>query len=667
MVGGPPLRLAGLATIDPVTAPLDLSLIDPAVRVQDDLFRHVNGRWLAHEQIPADKSGWGAFYELRDASESAVRGILDDLLTADVSALDAEQAKLARLYAGFMDTERAEHLGAAPLTDLLERVDSIGDVTALRHHLGWSVRHGVGSLFGTEAEADPGNPRRYVLFVAQDGLGLPDESYYRDDKHAGVRDAYVAHVERTLSLAGVADAAGQASAVMALETAIAACHWDRVRCRDLRQMYNLMTLGELSDTAPGFGWEVVLDGARIDDRAAEVVNCQSSFFTDVAALMTPERLDAWRAWARWHAVSSMSPYLSGAFVDESFGFYERTLQGTPQLRDRWKRGVALAERVLGEALGKEYVARHFPEAAKARMDALVATLVEAYRQSITALEWMTDATKAEALDKLAKFTPKIAYPDEWRDYSGLEIRDDDLVGNVQRAASFELDHNLDKLTGEMNPHEWLMTPQTVNAYYHPLRNEIVFPAAILQPPFFGFEADDAVNYGGIGAVIGHEIGHGFDDQGSTCDGDGRLRDWWTADDRQAFEERTRALIGQFAVLEPAQTPGHTVNGELTIGENIGDLGGLGIAIKAWRLAGGDQAADIDGYTGLQRLFLSWGTIWRTKLRDEATLQRLATDPHSPPEFRCNQIVRNVDDFYVAFGVGPSDALWLDPAERVTIW
>ncbi len=646
---------------------LDLSLIDPAVRVQDDLFRYINGRWLDTERIPDDKAGWGAFFELRDRSEAAVREILDDLLAAEPSSLDEAQAKIALLYAGFMDTARVEELDAEPLGELLDRVDQIRDLSALRHHLGWSVRYGISSLFGTEAESDPGNPLRYVLFVGQDGLGLPDESYYREEKHADIRAAYLAHVEGTLALAGFDDAAAQARAVMDLETEIAACHWDRVKCRELRQMYNLMARSDLVDAAPDFGWDMVLDGARIDDRAQEVVNCQPSFFTDVAALLTEDRLDAWRSWARWHAVSSMSPYLSQRFVDQRFGFYEKKLQGTPQLRERWKRGVALAEAVLGEAIGKVYVARHFPPAAKVRMDALVARLVEAYGESIAALEWMTDETKAQALDKLSKFTPKIAYPDKWRDYSALTVKADDLLGNVQRAASFELDYNLDKLSGEVNRDEWLMTPQTVNAYYHPLRNEIVFPAAILQPPFFSMDADDAVNYGAIGAVIGHEIGHGFDDQGSTCDGDGLLRDWWTADDRAAFEERTEALIGQYNALSPAQTPGHYVNGELTIGENIGDLGGLGIAIKAWRLAGGDTAPDIDGYTGLQRLFLSWGTCWRTKMRDQATLQRLATDPHSPPEFRCNQIVRNLDDFYVAFDVVETDALWLEKDKRVTIW
>ncbi len=665
------MRLATIGRVSHVpSSTFDLSLTDPAVRVQDDLFRHVNGRWLATEPIPDDKPVWGVFTQLRDRSEAAVREILDDLLVADRDSLDPERRKVAALYAGFMDEARVEELDAAPLADLLARVDAIGDVAALRRHLGWAVRHGIGSLLGTMVEADPGDPRRYVLFVAQDGLGLPDESYYREERHASVREAYVAHVARTLTLAGAADADAQAALVMELETAVAACHWDVVRTRDLREMYNLMTLGELADSAPGFGWAEVLAGAGIDDRVGEVVNAQPSFFTDVAALLTDDRLDAWRAWARWHTVSAMSPYLSQRFVDERFDFYGRTLQGTQQLRARWKRGVDLAEGVLGEAIGKEYVARHFPPAAKARIDELVASLIEAYRRSITDLDWMTSETKAEALGKLARFTPKIAYPAEWRDYSALEVADDDLVGNVLRAASFDLDHHLDKLTGEVNPHEWLMTPQTVNAYYHPLRNEIVFPAAILQPPFFDADADPAVNYGGIGAVIGHEIGHGFDDQGSTCDGEGRLRDWWTAADRTAFESRTKALVDQYAALAPAQTPDHFVNGELTIGENIGDLGGLGIAIKAWRLAGGDTddaRVGADGLTGIQRLFWSWATVWRTKMHDEAMRQRLATDPHSPAEFRCNQTVRNLDEFHAAFDVCEGDALWLAPEERVTIW
>ncbi len=650
-----------------VSTPIAYENFDPGVRIADDLYRHVNGRWLQTAQIPPDKPIWGSFMKLAEDSEKAVHDILTGLGAADPASLSAEEAKIAALYSDFMDAERAERLDAEPLRPLLERVDAIRSVSDLQAHLGWSLRHGIASLLGADVEADPGDPTRYVFFVAQDGLGLPDESYYREDQHASILAEYRGHVERSLALVGQADAAALAEVVVALETEIAACHWDRVRTRDMREMYNLRSVNDLVAEAPGFGWQTVLAGADMVGLFGEAVSCQPSFFSDVASLLTEERLPQWRAWARWKMVSSLSSYLSSRFVDERFGFYERTLQGTPQLRDRWKRAVGLAERVMGEAIGKIYVRSHFVPAAKERMDVLVANLVEAYRQSITALDWMTDATKAEALTKLANFTPKIGYPDKWRDYSALEVERGDLVGNVLRASAFETAHALSKLDGPIDPDEWLMFPQTVNAYYHPLRNEIVFPAAILQPPFFSFDADDAVNYGGIGAVIGHEIGHGFDDQGSTCDGEGRLRNWWTDADRAAFEERTNALIGQYDALEPAQTPGRHVNGKLTIGENIGDLGGLAIAIKAWRLAGGESAPDIDGYTALQRIFLSWASIWQSKARDEMVLQRLTTDVHSPPEFRCNQIVRNVDDFYAAFDVTEGDQLWLRPEERVSIW
>jgi putative endopeptidase len=649
-----------------VTQALDPSQFDSRVRLADDLFRHVNGRWLETEPIPEDKPMTGAFVRLRDDSEAAVHAICDELAAADPTTLTEEQVKISALYGDFMDAAHIEELDDAPLADLLERVDQIDSVSALQSYFGWSLRYGITSLWGCDVESDPGDPTRYAFFVAQDGIGLPDESYYREEQHAEILEEYSHHVARTLELAGLEDAEQQAADVVALEKAIAACHWDVVRTRDLRQMYNPRSVAELHEEAPDFGWDLVLDGASIDGLGL-VVDCQPSFFVEVAPLLSDDRLGQWRSWARFHTISGTSPYLSSRFVDERFGFYERTLQGTPQLRERWKRGVAQSERALGEAIGKIYVEHHFTPAAKERMDELVANLIEAYRQSITDLAWMTPETKAEALTKLAAFRPKIGYPATWRDYSKLTVVPGDLVGNVQRASAFELDHALSKLDGPMNLDEWQMYPQTVNAYYHPLRNEIVFPAAILQPPFFSFDADDAVNYGGIGGVIGHEIGHGFDDQGSTCDGEGKLRNWWTDDDRTAFEERTSALIGQYNALSPLQTPGHFVNGELTIGENIGDLGGLGIAINAWRVAGGEAAAPIDGLTGLQRLFLSWATVWQSKSRDALALQRLATDPHAPAEFRCNQIVRNIDDFYTAFGVTESDALWLAPEERVAIW
>ncbi|MDX6251497.1 MAG: putative endopeptidase, partial [Kribbellaceae bacterium] len=421
--------------------------------------------------------------------------------------------------------------------------------------------------------------------------------------------------------------------------------------------------------APDLHWRAFLAGADIpEETMTELVVTQPSFFTGVAGLLTEDRLPVWKVWAKWRLISSLSPYLSKAFVDERFRFYGTVLFGTPENKDRWKRGVALVEGCLGEAVGRAYVDRHFSATAKDRMDVLVANLVEAYRRSIVDLDWMTEKTKEQALDKLSKFRPHIGYPSKWRDYSALEIRADDLIGNVMRAAAFEVDRSVAKIGAPIDREEWLMTPQTVNAYYHPLRNEIVFPAAILQPPFFNEHADDAVNYGGIGAVIGHEIGHGFDDQGSKYDGAGNLNDWWTDDDRAAFEQRTDKLVEQYNQLEPTEAPGHHVNGALTLGENIGDLGGLSIAYTAYEISlGGEEAPVVNGLTGPQRFFLSWAHAWSTKTREAEVIRRLALDPHSPPEFRCNAVARNIDEFHTAFAVTEADKMWLAQEDRVRIW
>ncbi len=632
--------------------------VDSRVRPQDDLFRHVNGRWLEATPIPDDKPSVGTLSLLRDQAEAAVREIVTGLSGAEPSS---EAAKVQDLFASFMDTAEIERRGLEALTPLLGEIDAIHDVPALLDYFGRSILRHTGSPLDLDVESDPGDPSMYVLFAGQSGLGLPDEEYYADERFADIRAAYRGHVAETLRLAGLPD---ESDAIVALETEIAERHWDKVRTRDLRQMYN-PTRPEAF--AGRVDWLRMFAAARVPS-VERLIDCQPSFATELADLLTVERLPAWRAWARWHLLSALSPYLPEPFVDARFGFYGTVLHGVPANRERWKRGITLVERSLGEAVGKLYVERHFSPVAKQRMDVLVAHLVEAYRQSILELDWMTDSTRTQALDKLAKFIPKIGFPDEWRDFAGLRIEAGDLLGNVLRSAAFERDYAWSKLNGPVDPHEWLMTPQTVNAYYHPLRNEIVFPSAILQPPFFDEDADEAVNYGAIGAVIGHEIGHGFDDQGSTCDGDGRLRDWWTPEDRAAFEERTRALIEQYDALSPAQTPGHRVHGALTIGENIGDLGGLTIAHRAWRLAvGGDDPEPIDGLTGTQRLFLSWARAWRGKARPEALITQLATDPHSPDEFRCNQVVRNVPAFYDAFGVTGADRLWLEPDERVAIW
>ncbi|MDO5498226.1 MAG: M13-type metalloendopeptidase [Propionibacteriaceae bacterium] len=654
------------APADQTVPAFNFADFDHGIAPGDDLFRHVNGAWLRTAEIDPDKPGAGAFITLRDEAEAAVRDIITGL---DSGEPGTDAARIADLYASFMDTERIEELGVRPLQPYLELVDQLDSTRALSRLFGTWLGLGVRSILGIGSDADPGNPERAVLFTGQSGLGLPDESYYREEQHAEIRGEYADYVRRTFALLGTADPAAAAARVMELETAIAAVHWDKVRTRDLQQMYNLMTWADFTAAAPGIDWAEFCAGAGVPESAlAEVVNAQPSFVAGVAGLLAEDRLEQWRDWARFALVSSLSPYLSEEFVAARFHFYGTVLSGTPTNRERWKRGVALVEGALGEAVGRIYVDQHFTARAKERMDELVANLIEAYRQSISQLDWMTEETRAEALTKLSRFTPKIGFPDEWKDYSSLAVNRGDLIGNVLASNRFDLDEEIRKALQPVDRGEWFMTPQTVNAYYHPLRNEIVFPAAILQPPFFNDAADDAVNYGGIGAVIGHEIGHGFDDQGSTCDGEGQLRNWWTDADREAFTDRTKQLVAQYAVLSPEGAGGQTVNGELTIGENIGDLGGLGIALKAWRIATeGTEVPELDGLTGEQRLFLSWAAVWQAKFRPEMVKQRLATDPHSPNEFRCNQIVRNMDAFYDAFAVTPEHKLWLAPQERVTIW
>ena len=656
----------------------DLQAFDRSVRPQDDLFRFVNGTWLANTAIPDDKATTGAFIELRDQAEEAVRNIITQAKpdTEDAAAGQSPEQKIALLYASFMDTERIEALGTQPLREDLDTVEAVDSTESLSRWFGTSLRRGIGGALDIDLDSDPGDPQRNLVFVGQSGLGLPDEEYYREDQYREIREKYVAHVEKMLSLAGFEDAAEQAQAVLDLETRIASHHWDKVTVRDLTKMYNPMTFTELAGQVSRLDWYSVLLGAGLtEDQLATVVNAQPSFFTGLDELLTDELLPAWKSWARWHVVSARASYLPEAFVNENFAFYGTVLSGTPQLKDRWKRGVALVNGALGEAVGELYVQEHFPPVAKARMDELVANLLGAYRDSIETLDWMTEDTRAEALKKLSGFTPKIGYPQKWKDYSALSMDGQDLVGNVVRTSQFAVDEIARKAGQPVEKHEWLMTPQTVNAYYHPLRNEIVFPAAILQPPFFSQDADDAVNYGGIGAVIGHEIGHGFDDKGSTCDGEGKLRNWWTDADREAFESRTARLVDQYAALSPAQFEGSengpTLNGELTLGENIGDLGGLSIAYKAWR-ATQDQkdvpdTEPIDGFTPAQRLFVSWAYVWQEKSRDEALKTRIATDPHSPAEFRAAQTPRNVAAFYAAFDVQESDRMWLPQEERVSIW
>ena len=638
--------------------------LDPGIRPQDDLFRHVNGRWLERTEIPADRARDGAFRVLAEAAENAVREIVEEAASAPEGS---EERKLGDLYASFMDADRAEQLGPEPIRETLAEARAVSSVPELLETLGRLERLGIGGPFRLFVGTDPGNPERYLVSFEQGTISLPDESYYREDRFAGVREAFPGHVQRMFELAGLPDAERAAGRVLALETAVAGHHWDRVANRDREKTYNLRTwAGVLAEGPDLRGWLAAL--APPAGAFDEVVLRQPSFSTGLVSLLTDEHLPAWRDWLCWRVIHTAAGYLSEAFVQEDFGFYGRTLSGTPQLRERWKRGVSLVERAMGEAAGRAYVARHFPPGARERMDVLVANLTEAYRQSIEKLEWMGPDTRRRALDKLGKFTPKIGYPVRWRDYSSLTIDPADLMANVRAARAFEFHRQLNKIGTPVDRDEWFMTPQTVNAYYNAGMNEIVFPAAILQDPFFDPGRDEAANYGAIGAVIGHEVGHGFDDQGSKFDGDGRLTDWWSAADRQAFDTRTRSLIEQYNGLAPKQIPDQHVNGALTIGENIGDLGGLGIAWKAYLVSlRGEEAPVIDGLTGAQRFFLSWARIWQSKARDEEAVRLLAADPHSPGEFRCNQIVRNLDEFYTAFDVGATDELWLEPAARVTIW
>jgi len=641
--------------------------LDPSVRPADDLFRHVNGRWIDRTEIPADRAVAGSFTDLRDEAEAAVRDILEE--ARDGSAPPGSEArKIGDLYASFMDEEAIETAGRTPIESDLADIDSVTSVPALVHRIGVFERIGVGGTFGLYVAPDAHDPHRNVLHMVQGGIGLPDESYYTDEQFADVRAAYVEHIAAMLTLAGLDDADARAERVMRLETDLAALHWDRVACRDAQRTYNPMDRAELDELST-FDWSGWLEGSQFDPTVlAQVVVAQPSFFTEYAELLTDERLADWRDWARWNIVHAAAPYLPAAFVEENFDFYGRTLSGTTQLRDRWKRGVGLVERSMGEAIGKIYVDRHYPPAARARMDELIGNLVEAYRDSINGLDWMGETTRKKALTKLDAFTPKVGHPVEWREYDSLAIDRSGLWDNVRRVSAFQTAYELAKLDEPVDRNEWFMTPQTVNAYYNPTMNEIVFPAAILQPPFFHADADDAVNYGAIGAVIGHEIGHGFDDQGSHYDGEGRLSNWWTDDDRAAFEARTSRLIDQYAALSPSEAPDHNVNGALTIGENIGDLGGLSIAYKAYRIAQGDDPPpEIDGLTGDQRFFLAWAQTWQTKLRPAEAVRRLTIDPHAPAQFRCNQVVRNIDAFYAAFGVTEADGLWLDEEQRVSIW
>lgn len=692
-----------------LTSGLDTAAFSSVIKPSDDLFRFVNGPWIDTYRLPDDKARYGSFDKLAEDAESQIRDILEDE--------DCPAAKSQALYRSFMDTDAIEAAGATPIRPALDAIDHAADKAALTRTIGALKPIDMGpDVFDIAVFGDPRNPDTNVVHLEQSGIGLPDEAYYREDHYAPIREAYVDMVAKQLRLAGYGDeetTRAQADRFLDVETRIAANHWDNVATRDSQKTYNPTDFVTLSDELAHFNiaaWADAWQGAYDATPAAKTqpvdltaalqhtIVHEPSFLKGFDAFWNNADLDDLKLWARVHVIIGTASLLSHDYDVANFDFYGKVLSGTTQQRDRWRRGVSLVNGVCGEDVGREYVKRHFPESSKQRMGQLVDNLIDAYRVSITNSDWLGEETKAKALEKLSKFTPMIGYTERWRDYTAFDVHADaGLVANMQAAALYEWGFQLSKAGKPVDKGEWLMNPQTVNAYYEPSMNVIVFPAAILQPPFFDPKAEDAANYGGIGAVIGHEIGHGFDDQGSQYDGDGKLNNWWTDEDRKNFEARTGALIAQYNSFVPLQLAekyadesdkAPHVNGALTIGENIGDLGGVNIALKAYAFALGkaagksdakedgspaaikallDTAPEMDGFTGLQRFFLSYASIWRTKNRDELAEQYLQIDPHSPAEFRTNGIASNVDLFYDAFGVTEGDAMWLAPKDRVRIW
>ncbi len=657
------LAQSGMA--QPLNSGIDPANFDTSVRPQDDLFRAINGTWLAKTEIPADRADYGAFAVLAEQAERDLLAIMEGCANAKDEVAGSERKKVGDLYATYMDEQRAEQLGIEPIAGTFATIDQVATKADLAITLADLGRGGVPGMFDHHISPDAKQSDRYIIHLSQAGLGLPDRDYYLDAKYKDKLATYGTHIERMLLLAKVADAKREAAEILAFETRIAQAQWSKLDNRDSLKTYNKKTRDELGQLAPDFDWNRYRDAIGAS-AAQEFIVAQPSYFTSAANMAEAVPLATWRAWLKWKVVHHYASLLNKELVDEDFAFYGTALRGIPQNRPRWKRAVAAVERSLGEAVGKLYVEKHFPPAAKARMDRMVKNVIEAYRQAILNLEWMGPQTKEKALAKLATFNPKIGYPKRWRDYSSLRITRGDLVNNLQRAAAFEWNRQLGQLGKPVDRDEWFMTPQTVNAYYNPSMNEIVFPAAILQPPFFNAAADDAVNYGGIGAVIGHEAGHGFDDQGSKWDGAGNLVDWWTQADRMEFDNRGETLAAQYDQFEPF--PGFKVNGRFTLGENIGDLAGVTIADAAYHLSlDGKEAPEIDGLTGDQRFFMGWAQVWRRKHRDDDLKNRLLIDPHSPAEYRVNGTVRNVPGFFSAFKVKEGDKMYLPPERRVKIW
>ena len=641
----------------------DVSGMDRSVKPGDDFFKFANGAWEARTEIPSDRTRFGNFDQLAILSEARSRAILEEAGAGKIQ--DADAAKIGAAYSAFMNEALVEQLDAKPLQPELAAIRAAktrDDITAL---MGRSNLSGYTALLNLGINADAKDPNRYAVYAGTGGLGLPDRDYYLQASFAEKKTAYLAYVQQMLTMIGWQNPAAAAQAVVDFETKVAEATWTRAERRDRSKTYNPASLAELQAMSPGYNWSRFLAASELP-KVDRVVVTTNTAFPKIAQIYSTTPLDTLKAWQAFHLADDAAPLLSKRFVDANFQFRSKTLAGQPEQRARWKRAVATVNNQLGESVGRVYVARYFPPESKAKMDDLVANIRTAMRGRIEKLQWMGPETRERALDKLNKFNVKIGYPTKWRDYSGLVIKADDPYGNSQRATAFEWRRRVARLNGPVDRDEWGMTPQTVNAYYNSTLNEIVFPAAILQAPFFDPDADPAVNYGGIGGVIGHEISHGFDDQGRKSDGDGVLRDWWTAADAAKFGAQAERLGAQYSAFEPL--PGSKVNGALTMGENIGDMGGLSLALDAYHASlKGKPAPVIDGLTGDQRVFLGWAQVWRQKQRDEALRQQVVTDPHSPAIYRVNGTIRNIDGWYNAFGIKPGDALYVPPEQRVRIW
>lgn len=649
-----------------LTSGINKKNMDTLVKPGDNFAMYVNGAWMKTAKIPADKSSYGAFDMLYDQSQKDVKAIIEEAAKGN-SAEGSDEQKIGDYYASFMDRKGRDAKGIAPIQPELKAIDAIASYDDLAAYFGKANRAGVAIPFSVSVMSDFKDPTKHTLITWQGGLGLPEREYYlsNDAKMTDIRQKYVAHIEKMFQLANMPNAVESAAKIMALETALATQQMKKEDTRDIVKLYNVYAVKDLKTLMPDFNWMAMLKNAGVD-REKKLVVTQVDYTKSLNNLIKNTPIDIWKTYLKWGVINGSAGLLTTALDKQNFEFYGKNLYGTESQQEDWKRAVEMVNGGLGEVVGKVYVKKHFSPEAKERMTQMVKNLLKAYAESIKTLDWMSAATKKEALKKVDNFMIKIGYPDKWRDYSALKILKNDLYGNATRATEFEYNRNLAKLGKPVDRTEWGMNPQTVNAYYNPSLNEIVFPAAILKPPFFDLNADDAVNYGGIGAVIGHEIGHGFDDQGSAFDGTGTLKNWWTPQDLAAFKKRTSALVEQYNSFKAFLDL--NVNGAFTLGENIGDLGGLSIAIKAYKATlNGKEAPVMDGFTGMQRVFLGWGQVWAEKIREEALRSQIANDPHSPALFRVNGTVRNVPEFYEAFNIKPTDSLYLAPDKRVKIW